>query len=93
MASETWGSRPSHFMIIPNTKRHPNNTKTDKLPTFWVITGLSRPCLKILKKPLQHYTNTMHKICIITSSISVSYSSDRACISINIKLTLIPLVG
>ena len=41
MASETWGSRPSHFMIIPNTKRHPSNTKTDQLPILGVITGLS----------------------------------------------------
>ena len=30
-------------MIIPNTKRHPNNTKTDQLPVFDVITGLPRP--------------------------------------------------
>ena len=35
-----WGSRPSHFMIIPNTKRHPNNTKTDQLPISEVTTGL-----------------------------------------------------
>ena len=26
MTSEWEGSRPSHVMIIPNTKRHPNNT-------------------------------------------------------------------
>ena len=38
-----WGSRPSHFMIIPNAKRHPNNTKTDQLPIYEVITGLPRP--------------------------------------------------
>ena len=38
-----WGSRLSHIMNIPNTKRHPNNTKTDQLPIFWVITGLPRP--------------------------------------------------
>ena len=31
MASDDVGSRPSRFMIIPNTKRHPNNTKTDQL--------------------------------------------------------------
>ena len=43
MASEDVGSRPSHFMIIPNTKRHPNNTKTDQLSISEVITGLSRP--------------------------------------------------
>ena len=43
MASETWGSRPSHFMIIPNTQRHPNNTKTDQLAISEVITGLPRP--------------------------------------------------
>ena len=30
-------------MIIPNTKRHLNNTKTDQFPIFWVITGLPRP--------------------------------------------------
>ena len=31
------GSRPSLFMIIPNTKRHLNNTKTDQLVItyFW----------------------------------------------------------
>ena len=38
-----WGSRPSHFMIIPNTKHHPNNTKTDQLPISEIITGLPRP--------------------------------------------------
>ena len=37
------GSRPSLSMIIPNTKRHPNNTKTDQLPISEVITGLPRP--------------------------------------------------
>ena len=31
------------FMIIPNTKRHLNNTKTDQLPISEVITGLPRP--------------------------------------------------
>ena len=36
-------SRPSLFMIIPNTKRHPHNTKTDQLRTSEVITGLPRP--------------------------------------------------
>ena len=30
-------------MIIPNTKLHPNNTKTDQLPISEVITGLPRP--------------------------------------------------
>ena len=39
---DIWGSRLSHFMIIPNTKRHPN-TKTDQLPIFLVNTGLPRP--------------------------------------------------
>ena len=33
----------SFFMIIQNTKRHPNNTKTDQLPISEVITGLPRP--------------------------------------------------
>ena len=42
-----WGSRPSHFMIIPNTKRHPNSTKTGQLPIFGVNTGLPRPYLHI----------------------------------------------
>ena len=45
MESETWGSRPSHFMIIPNTKRLLNNTKTNQLPNFEVNTGLPRPYL------------------------------------------------
>ena len=38
-----WGSRPSHFMIIPLTKRHPNNIKADQLPISEVVTGLPRP--------------------------------------------------
>ena len=37
------GSRPSHLMVIPNTKRRPNNMKTDQSPFFEVITGLPRP--------------------------------------------------
>ena len=37
------GSRPSLFMIIPNTKRHPKKTKMDQLPISEVITGLPRP--------------------------------------------------
>ena len=32
IASEGKGSRPSHPMIISNTERHPNNSKTDQLP-------------------------------------------------------------
>ena len=43
MASDDAGSRPSLFMIIPNTKCHPNDTKTDQLPISEVITGLPRP--------------------------------------------------
>ena len=38
--SEAWGSRPPHFMIIPNKKYRPNNTKTDKLPILGVINRL-----------------------------------------------------
>ena len=39
-----WGSRPSHFMIITNTKRHhPNNMKTYQWPISEVITCLPRP--------------------------------------------------
>ena len=37
------GSRGSLLMIIPNTKRHPSNMKTDQLPISDVITGLPRP--------------------------------------------------
>ena len=43
VGSDDVGSRPSRFMIIPNTTRHPNNTKTDLLPISEVITGLPRP--------------------------------------------------
>ena len=42
MTCDGAGSRPSHRMIIPNTKRHPNNTKRDQLHIFEVITGLPR---------------------------------------------------
>ena len=41
-------------MIIPNTKRHPNNTKTDQLPISEVITGLPRPYHHTLSKKHQH---------------------------------------
>ena len=40
MVSDDAGSRPFLFMITPNTKRHPNSTKTDQLPISEVITGL-----------------------------------------------------
>ena len=43
----TWDSRPSLFMVIPNTKRHPNNKKTGQLHISGVITGLPRPYLHI----------------------------------------------
>ena len=43
MASNDAGLSPVSFMIIPNTKRHPNNMKTDQLPISEVITGLPRP--------------------------------------------------
>ena len=32
MASEGRGSRRFHLMIVPNTKRHPNDANTDQLP-------------------------------------------------------------
>ena len=34
MASEGKGESSSHLMTITNTKRHPNNTKTDQLPVL-----------------------------------------------------------
>ena len=34
MASERKGSRLSHLMIVPDSKRHPNSTKTDQIPTL-----------------------------------------------------------
>ena len=43
MASDDAALARLFFMIIPNTKRHPNNTKTDQLSISEVITGLSRP--------------------------------------------------
>ena len=43
MASGDVGSRPSRFMIIPNTKRQFNMTKTDQFPSSEVITGVPRP--------------------------------------------------
>ena len=54
MASETWGSRPPHFMIIPHTKCYPDNTKTDQLPIFEVITGLPGPYLHTTVKYLEN---------------------------------------
>ena len=43
MASDDAGLSRVSFMIIPNTKRHPSNMKTDQLPISEVITGLPRP--------------------------------------------------
>ena len=43
MASDDAALAHLFFMIIQNTKRHPNNTKTDQLPISEVITGLPRP--------------------------------------------------
>ena len=37
-----WGSRLSHFMIIPNTKRNPNKYENGPLAISEVITGLPR---------------------------------------------------
>ena len=54
MAPDDVSFHPSRFMIIPNTKRHPKNTKTDQLPTSEVITGLPRP-----------YHNTMIRLCSV----------------------------
>ena len=34
MTSDWEGSRPAHLMIIPNTKRYPDNSKMDQLPIF-----------------------------------------------------------
>ena len=49
-----WGSRPSHLMVILNTKRHPIDTKTDQLlPISEVITGLPRP---------YHNINTLSRV-------------------------------
>ena len=42
MASDDAALARLFFMIIPNTKRHPNNTKTDQLPISEVITGQGR---------------------------------------------------
>ena len=53
-----WGSRPCLFMIISNTKRHPNNTKTDQLPISEVITGLPRPYHNINPKFLKMSMST-----------------------------------
>ena len=43
MASDDAALARLIFMIIPNTKRHPKNTKTDQLPISEVIIGLPRP--------------------------------------------------
>ena len=43
MASDDAAPARLFFMIIPNPKRHPNNTKTDQLPISEIITGLPRP--------------------------------------------------
>ena len=54
ITSKGKGSRSYHLIIIRNTKRHPNNTKTDQLPIFDVISGLLRP---------YHNTSPTHAMC------------------------------
>ena len=55
-----WDSRPSHFVIIPNTKRHPNDTKTDLRPISEVITGLPRPYHNKLRLICQTHVSSSH---------------------------------
>ena len=55
MASDDVGSSLSRFMIVPNTKRHPHNTKTDQLPISEVTTGLPRPYHNISRICLCEY--------------------------------------
>ena len=62
------GSRTSLFMIIPNTKRHANNTKTDQLPISEVITGLPRP---------YHHTVSL---CLLFSFYGLYTTADFTCL-------------
>ena len=47
-------------MIIPNTNRHPNNTKTDHLPILEVITGLPRPYHNSRRQTVREICVTCH---------------------------------
>ena len=48
MASGTWGSLPSHIMIIPNTKRHPTNTKRIDFPVAEVTVSVHEKIGKLV---------------------------------------------
>ena len=64
MASDHVGCRPSHFMCIPNTKRHPNNTKTDQLPIFGVNIGIPRPYLNTLLLGATSWIQRQQALCL-----------------------------
>ena len=59
MASDDAALARLFFMVIPNTKRHSNNTKTDQLPISEVITGLPRPYHNNKQHNKQHNKQTM----------------------------------
>ena len=76
MTSEQEGSRSSHPMIVPNTKRNPNNTKTDQWPILGVFTGLPRPyhnnmpcqgstCARLVQKKRTEKKNLRKRLTII----------------------------
>ena len=66
MASDDAGLSRVSFMIIPNTKRHPSNMKTDLVPISEVITGLPRPYHhKVLSSNVcaKHFTDMIWSAC------------------------------
>ena len=78
MASDDVGSRPSRFMIIPNTKRHPNNTKTEQLPISEAITGLPRPYHNTTTKLVELSINNLIVFLIPTLHITNGTQHKRA---------------
>ena len=88
MASDDVGSRPSRFMIIPNTERHPDNTKTDQLPISELITGLPRPYHNIYLQ--NHLSGPFQLIDVFLSQLPGQLQSvDRLLNQLSVQFQLI----
>ena len=59
---------PSHFMIIPNTERHPNHTKTDQFTISEVSTGLPRPDHNTTVRALHFYREKISALSSLVDS-------------------------
>ena len=65
--------------MIPNTKRHPNNTKTDQLPISEGITGLPRP----------YHNNTPYEVGLFMLGSEAVFNNTPPVNDVKIRLPLL----